>query len=107
MRRAQRSGGKPKRTGHNLLLRLEQRRGDVLRFLHDPDVRFTNSQAEGDIRMMKLRQKISGGFRTQASADDFATIHSMLSTASKQAWDVISALMSCTPAGPTQLPQTA
>ena len=54
----------PRRVGHNLLLRLDQRRGDVLRFLHDPSVaRFTNNQAETDARMMKLRQKISGGFR--------------------------------------------
>ena len=65
----------------------------MLRFLHDPDVPFTNNQAEADIRMMKLRQKISGGFRTQASAQDFATIRSMLSTAKKQGWDLISALM--------------
>jgi transposase len=93
LRRAQRRGRKPNRTGHNLLLRLEERRDDVLRFLHDPDVPFTNNQAEGDIRMMKLRQKISGGFRTQASAQDFATIRSMLSTAKKQGWDLISALM--------------
>jgi transposase len=90
--RAQR-GRNPKRTGHNLLLRLQERRDDVLRFLHDPDVPFTNNQAEGDIRMMKLRQKISGGFRTQAGAEDFATIRSMLSTANKQGWDLISALM--------------
>jgi hypothetical protein len=56
----------PARVGHNLLLRLHQRRADVLRFLHDPNVPFTNNQAEADARVMKLRQKISGGFRAQA-----------------------------------------
>jgi hypothetical protein len=35
---AERRSGKPRRVGHNLLLRLHQRRGDVLRFLHDPSV---------------------------------------------------------------------
>src|SRR6516164_2368236 len=74
--RRQRCSVQPRRVGHNLLLRLDQRRGDVLRFLNDPDVPFTNNQAEGDARMMKLRQKISGGFRAKASADDFAIIRS-------------------------------
>jgi len=65
----------------------------VLRFLNDPDVPFTNNQAEGDARMMKLRQKISGGFRAKASADDFAIIRSALSTARKQGWNILYMLM--------------
>jgi transposase len=89
LRRAQRRGWKPRRVGHNLLLRLDQRRCDVLRFLHDPNVPFTNNQAEGDARMMKLRQKISGGFRAQASAEDFVVIRSVLSTAKKQSWNIL------------------
>lgn len=93
LRRAQRRGHKPKRVGHNLLVRLDQRKEDVLRFLHDLTVPFTNNDAERDARMMKLRQKISGGFRSQASADDFAVIRSVLSTARKQGWNVLQALM--------------
>ncbi len=93
LRRAQRRGWKPRRVGHNLLLRLDQRRPDVLRFLHDPNVPFTNNQAEADARMMKLRQKISGGFRAQTSADDFAVIRSVLSTARKQGWNILATLM--------------
>jgi transposase len=93
LRRAQRRGWKPRRIGHNLLARLEQCRDDVLRFLHDPNVPFTNNEAERDARMMKLRQKISGGFRTQASADDFAVIRSVLATAKKQGWNILQTLM--------------
>jgi transposase len=69
LRRAQRHGRKPRRVGHNLILRLQHHRHDVLRFLGDPDVPFTNTQAERDARMMKLRQKISGGFRSRSGAD--------------------------------------
>jgi transposase len=93
LRRAQRRGRKPHREGHNLLLRLRDRRADVLRFLHDPSVPFTNNQAEGDARMMKVRQKISGGFRAKDSADDFAIIRSVLSTARKQGWNILETLM--------------
>jgi len=75
-----RRGRKPRRVGHNLLLRLDGRKQDVLRFLSDPTVPFTNTQAERDARMMKLRQKISGGFRSVDGAADFAIIRSLLST---------------------------
>jgi transposase len=93
LRRTQRRGVKPRRVGHNLLLRLQQRREDVLRFLGDPDVPFTNTQAERDARMMKLRQKISGGFRSRSGADDFAIIRAAISTAKKHGWDILETLM--------------
>ena len=86
-------GAKKRRPGHNLLLRLKNRQEDVLRFLHDPSVPFTNNQAEQDARMMKLRQKISGGFRSQQGAEEFAIIRSLISTARKQGWNVIHTLM--------------
>src|SRR3954468_1205428 len=87
-----RRGRAPRRTGHNLLLRLAARKEDTLRFLHDATVPFTNNQAERDGRMMKLRQKISGGFRSLQGAMDFALIRSFLSTARKQRWNIIDAL---------------
>lgn len=92
-----RRGGKtrgraPRRTGHNLLLRFLTRRNDTLRFLRDPAVPFSNNEAERDVRMMKLRMKISGGFRSQEGAADFATIRGFLSTARKQGWNIIEAL---------------
>ena len=79
-------GRAPRRTGHNLLLRLATRKQDTLRFLRDPTVPFTNNQAERDGRMMKLRQKIPGGFRSVEGAVDFALIRSFFSTAKKQGW---------------------
>jgi transposase len=89
-----RRGRVPRRIGHNLLLRLRVRKLDVLRFLSDPTVPFTNNLAERDGRMMKLRQKISGGFRSVDGAEDFAVIRSLLSTARKQGWDILQALAS-------------
>jgi transposase len=85
-------GRTPRRTGHNLLLRLATRKQDALRFLHDPAVPFSNNQAERDARMMKVKQKISGGFRCDASAVDFAIIRSIIATAKKQGWNIIHAL---------------
>jgi transposase len=89
-----RRGRAPRRTGHNLLLRLATRKEDTFRFLHDPTVPFTNNQAERDGRMMKLRQKISGGFRSFEGAMDFAVIRSFFSTAKKQSWNIIDAVTS-------------
>lgn len=85
-------GRLPRRVGHNLLLRLSTRKPDVLRFLTDPRVPFTNNLAERDGRMMKLRQKISGGFRSAQGAEDFAVIRSLISTARKQDWDLLQTL---------------
>ena len=91
---ARRRGRPARRVGHNLLLRLSTRKPDVLRFLTDPRVPFTNNLVERDGRMMKLRQKISGGFRSEAGAEDFAVIRSLLSTARKQGWDLLQTLSS-------------
>ena len=97
--KAGRRGRAPRRIGHNLLLRLSTRKPDVLRFLVDPRVPFTNNLAEQDGRMMKLRQKISGGFRSQDGAKDFSVVRSLISTARKQGWYVLHTLT----AEPTQL----
>lgn len=85
-------GRPPRRTGHNLLLRMRHCKADVLRFTEDFDVPFTNNQAEQDIRMMKLRMKISGGFRTLAGAEIFAKMRSIISTARKRGINILRAL---------------
>jgi transposase len=64
----------------------------VLRFLTDPAVPFPNNEAERDGRMMKVRQKISGGVRSEQGARDFAVIRSLIATAKKQGWNSIQAL---------------
>ncbi len=82
-------GRKPRRPGHNLLIRLRDFRGDVLRFLTDFDVPFTNNQAEQDLRMMKVRMKIPGSFRTIEGARVFADIRSVISTARKHGLNIL------------------
>ena len=82
-----------RRVGHNLLLGLSNYASDVLRFLFEPDVPFTNNQAERDLRMMKCKQKVSGCFRAFDSAVDFANIRSVLSTARKQNLNLLDVLI--------------
>lgn len=87
-------GQQPRRTGHNLLLRLFHYKQDVLRFLHDPAVPFTNNDAERDLRMMKCKQKISGGFRSTQGAEQFARIRGFISTVRKQGLNVLNSIQS-------------
>ena len=93
LRPAGRKGRKKRRPGHNLALRLRDFKTETLRFLHDPGVPFTNNQAERDLRMMKVRMKISGSFRSERGAQDFATLRSVLSTARKQGRNRIETLI--------------
>ena len=85
-------GRAPHRSGHNLLIRLHKFKRDVLRFLYDFAVPFTNNEAERDLRMMKVKMKISGGFRTMAGARTFARLRAVISTARKQGWNILQTL---------------
>jgi len=78
---------------YNLIKRLREKRDDVLRFITDLSVPFDNNQAERDIRMPKLKQKVSGAFRTDTGIERFATIRSYLSTLHKQGADIFEALV--------------
>jgi transposase len=68
---------------HALAKRLVDRHDDYLRFVHDPRVPADNNGSERDIRMIKLRQKVSGCLRTLTGAQQFCAIRSYLSTAAK------------------------
>ncbi len=76
--------GRLKRSkSRNLLERLIQFEEDVLRFMVELDVPFTNNQGERDLRMSKVQQKISGCFRSELGAKIFSRIRSYLSTCQK------------------------
>jgi len=76
--------GRLKRSkSRNLLERLRDYEEDVLRFMENAEVPFTNNQGERDIRMTKVQQKISGCFRSKDGAETFCLIRSYLSTCKK------------------------
>lgn len=85
--------GKKKRTkGRNLLERLIKRKESVLAFAYNADVPFTNNQAERDIRPVKLKQKVSGCFRTFHGAEVYARIEGYVSTLRKNQFNIFKEL---------------
>lgn len=80
------------RKHHALARRLLDREDDYLRFTADPRAPFDNNAAEREIRMGKLRIKVSGGMRSMAGAEAFCAIRSFLATAAKHGIGKLDAL---------------
>lgn len=88
------------RTLWNLAHRMDTGADDVLRMLDDTAVPFDNNEAERALRMVKLHDKISGGWRSLASAQDFATVRSYLQTAGKHGINRLDVLRQLFTTGP-------
>ena len=81
-----------KSDAHNLRERLKTYETEVLRFAEDPDVSFTNNRAERDLRMSKVKQKVSGCFRTGTCAHAWCRISSYLQSAAAQGYNPLVAI---------------
>ena len=96
--------GKVCKDAFNLALRLKKLQAETISFLWDVAIPFGNNQAEQDVRMAKVKSKVSGCFRSFEGTSAFATVRSYISTATKNGIDTFHALV-CAFEGKPFLPQ--
>lgn len=94
------------RASYNLAVALEDHAEEILLFISDLRVSFDNNQAERDLRMAKLQQKISGTFRTEAGARNFARIRSYIETGRKHGLNPVDLLVDLFTGQPWMVPRT-
>jgi transposase len=85
-------GRKAKNKSLRLLHVFRDKKTEIIRFLKEEEIPFDNNLAERDLRMIKLKQKISGCFRTKHGAEIFCTIRSYISTNRKQGYSLLEAI---------------
>ena len=98
-----RKGRAKQSSAFNLLQRLQEHETEVLYFMHDLAVPFTNNLAERAIRMPKVKQRISGCFRTFRGAQNFCAIRSYIDSARKQGFAMLHALQAAFVGSPLDL----
>ena len=86
----------------NLIGRLIDYSDDVWRFMTQPDVPFTNNLAEQTVRMPKVKQKVSGCFRTPQGAQNYCAIRSYCATMHKQGANIFESLIAAFKGAPAQ-----
>jgi len=85
--------GRNRRTAWLKLLEVfVKKREEIMKFMYREEVPFDNNVAERDLRMIKVKQKISGCFRTKRGGEMFCRIRSYISTIRKQRYNVLNAI---------------
>jgi transposase len=88
------------RAAYNLSTRMLRDIDQVLRYVDDTTVPFTNNMAETSLRMVKIHDKVSGTFRSKAGAEAFVTVRSYIQTAAKQGQNRLEVLHQLFTTGP-------
>lgn len=101
------SGTGPRSKARALAMRLRDKQTEYTRYMTDFSVPFDNNQAERDLRMIKIQQKVSGAWRTLTGARRFARIRSYISTVRKHGRNPLTALRGLFDGHPFTLPETA